>query len=272
MTSTSMGRLFWAFLRRDAMTHLSYRLQFALDLLSIVFSVATFYFVSRLFSSAQIPALETYGGDYFSFVLIGISFSAYQGVGLHSFASSIRQEQYLGTLESVMAAPVRIPTFLLASAQWDFLYATLQVVLYILAGIFFGLRFPAAHIPSALLLTLLTVAAFSSLGVLSAAFIIKYKRGDPVTWLISTASELLGGVFFPVAVLPPTLQGLSQLVPMTHSLEGLRASLLRGAGFAETAPQALALAAFTAVAMPLGIFFFKKTLDAARREGSLGHY
>lgn len=272
MTRGVMGRIFWAFLKRDALSNFSYKLQFTLDLLSIVFSVATFYFVARLFGTVPLPALEAYGGDYFSFVLIGISFSAYQGVGLHSFSSSIRQEQYLGTLESVMAAPVRVPVFLLASAQWDFLYATLQVVLYLLAGVFFGLRFPDSHIPAALLLTVLTVAAFSSLGVLSAAFIIKYKRGDPVTWLISTASELLGGVFFPVAVLPSSLQSLAQFVPMTHALEGLRASLLRGAGFAETAPQALALAAFTVVTMPLGILFFRKSLDGARREGSLGHY
>lgn len=268
-----MSRILLAFLVRDARIQLSYRLEFVLNAFSILSSVATFYFVARLFGAAAAPALAGYGGDYFAFVLIGIAFSTYQGVGLRSLAASIRQEQYLGTLESVLAAPVRLPVFLIASAQWDFLYATLEVALYLGAGVLlFGQRFPGADLPAALLMLSLSLAAFLSIGILSAAFILRFKRGDPIAWLVGAASELLGGVYFPVDILPGWLRRLSALAPMTHSLEGLRRALLQGAGPAGVARPALALAAFTAVALPAGVLLFRRALDAARRDGTLGHY
>lgn len=266
-----LPRLFLAFLRRDALYHLSYRFQFALEMLSIVLYVATFHFVGKMFGAAE--ALAAYGGDYFPFVLIGIAFAGYQSAGLHSLADSIRHEQTIGTLESVLASPVKIPVFLLASVQWSFLYATLEAAVYLAAGILlFGAAFPAAHIGAALLVAALTLCAFLSVGLLSAAFIIRFKRGDPVAWLLAAVSDLLGGVFFPVSVLPEPLRALSSLVPMTHALEGLRLALLRGAGVAEVAAQAGALAVFSAVLMPLGLFAFRRALEASRRDGSLGHY
>ncbi len=265
--------LFFAFLRRDVLSQFSYRLALVLDLLAILSSVATFYYVGRLFGPNASAAIERYGGDYFSFVLIGIAFSAYQGAGLRSFAQSIRQEQYLGTMEAVLAAPVSVPVFLLASAQWDFLYATLQAVVYVLAGaLFFGLRFPDANLPAAATMLVLTLAACMSLGMLSAAFVVRFKRGDPVALLLLTVSELLGGVFFPVAVLPDWLRRLAQLVPMTHALEGLRLTLLKGAGLSQVYREASALGLCIVVFLPLGFWFFQRSLKAARRDGSLGHY
>lgn len=266
-------RIMAAFLRRDALIQMSYRLAFVLDILSIVFSVATFYFVSRLVGPSSEGLLSSYGGQYFPFVLIGIAFSTYQGVGLHSFAQSIRQEQYLGTLESVLAAPVSPSSFLLASAQWDFLYATLQVTIYFCAAAaVFGFRLPNADWAAAAVILALTMAAFLSLGILSAAFVLTSKKGDPVTWLVSTASELLGGVFFPIALLPDSLKAVSNFIPMTHALEGLRKTLLGGASLSAVRGDAFFLGAFTAIFLPLGVWFFRRALAHARRAGSLGHY
>jgi ABC-2 type transport system permease protein len=263
--------LFLAFLRRDALANLSYRLKFALDLLSVVLYVASFHFIAKMFGRTE--ALASFGGDYFPFVLIGIAFSGYQSVALSSFSQSIRQEQYLGTLESVLAAPVSVPLFLAASAQWDFLYATLEAAIYLASGIMvFGARFPAADLASAFAVLVVSIAALLSLGVLSAAFIIRFKRGDPVAWLLTTISELLGGVFFPVEVLPEPLRSLSAWVPMSHSVQGLRLALLNGAGLKEVLPHVGALAAFSAVFLPLGVWAFRRALDAARRDGELGHY
>lgn len=263
--------LFPAFLRRDFFAHLSYRLKAALDLLSIVIYVASFYFIAKLVGRTEIMA--PYGGDYFPFVLIGIALSAYQSVGLRCFSQSIREEQFMGTLESVLAAPVSVSSFLLASAQWDFLYATVEAGGYLLAGVFlFGAALPAANFSAAAVIAFLTLCTLLSLGILSAAFIVKFKRGDPVAWLLTAVSELLGGVFFPTSLLPGSLRTISRFIPMTYSLDGLRLALLKGASVSDVMPYAWTLAAFTAILMPAGVLAFRKALDSARREGSLGHY
>ena len=264
---------FWAFLLRDFRQTISYRFAFFLDIASVFFNAATFFFVAKLFDTASSPFLQSYGGQYFPFVLIGIAFSTYQSIGLNSFSQNLRQEQYIGTLESILVSPIRVSTFLTGSALWDFLYATFEVVFYfVLSFIFFGLVLPNANVLSALISALLTLTTFMGLGILAAAFILRFKRGNPVTWLIATSSELLGGVYFPIEILPPWMQSISEWVPMTHALQALRLSLLSNAGLGEIGIHLTYLVGFTIVIWPMGIVAFSLALQRSQKDGSLGHY
>jgi len=269
-----MFRTFYAFILRDFRQTLSYKFAFLLDVASVFFNAATFYFVAQLFNSAAgSPYLEQYGGDYFPFVLIGIAFATYQTTGLNSFAQSLRQEQYMGTLESILVTPVRIPTFLAGSTLWDFLYATAEVFFYfVLAFTAFSMRLPNANVLPAVISLVLILTTFMGLGVLSAAFILRFKKGNPVAWVIATASELLGGVYFPTQILPDWLKSISDWVPMMHALSALRKSLLSHASLAEIQPHLVFLAAFTLVIWPVGVLAFKWALKRSQADGSLGHY
>ncbi len=268
-----MIRALSAFFVRDFRKTLSYRFAFLLDIGSVVFKAATFYFVAQLIGTAAAPHLDLYGGAYFPFVLIGIAFSSYQSVGLNSFAQSLRQEQFMGTLESVLCTPIRIPMFLAGSALWDFFYATFEVALYFLVAMLgFGLRLDQAAIGPALVSAALTLSAFMGLGVMSAAFILRYKRANPVAWLIASAGELFGGVYFPVKILPENMRAISEWIPMTHSLSALRRTLLAGATFADISNDLLYLAAFTVIVWPLGVLTFHFALRRSQADGSLGHY
>jgi ABC-2 type transport system permease protein len=263
----------WAFFRRDALIHTSYKVGFFVDLAGVFFTAATYYFVSRFFGASASPFLKDYGGDYFAFVLIGVAFAAYQNVGLNSFSQSLRQEQFLNTLEPLLMTPVNTPRFLVGSSLWDFLYATVRVALYLILGaVFFGFRMSHARVGPALAVLVLTLFAFMGLGVFSASFIMRFKRGNPVTWFMEATSNLLGGVFFPIVALPLGLQKAALFIPMTHALEGLRKSLLMGAGWRDVSPQLAALALFIAVLWPLGVFVFSRSLRRARADGTLGHY
>jgi ABC-2 type transport system permease protein len=263
----------WAFLRRDAHIHTSYKLGFAIDLCGVFFQAATFYFVAKMFGQGASQHLAEFGGNYFAFVLIGIAFSTYQNVGLNSFSQSLRQEQFLNTLEPLLLTPITLPRFLLGSALWDFLYATVQVTLYLGLGVWvFGLKIPDANFGGAVVVLAVTLFAFMGLGIISAAFIMRFKRGNPVTWVMATASELLGGVFFPTTLLPQWLENISPYVPMTHALSALRKTLLNGAGIGGITHELLALGAFILLLWPLGVFMFWGALKHARADGTLGHY
>lgn len=266
-------RSFYAFFMRDARQMLSYKFAFLLDVASIVFSATTFYFVARLFDSASMPAIQNYGGSYFPFVLVGIAFSAYQSVGLNSFAQSLRQEQYVGTLESVLVTPIRVQTFLAGSALWDFLYATFEVVIYFAVAItVFGFDLTNANHLAAGLSILLTLTTFMGLGILAAAFILRFKKGNPVTWLIASTGELFGGVYFPVDILPDWMRSVSQWVPMTHALSALRKTLLANANVEMVRDDLLFLTMCTLLVWPIGILAFQFALRKSQEDGTLGHY
>jgi len=266
-------RTFWAFVMRDLRQTISYRFAFLLDIASVFFNVATFFFVAKLFNTATSPHLIKYGGDYFPFVLIGIAFSTYQSIGLNSFSQNLRQEQYIGTLESVLVSPIRIPTFLAGSALWDFFYASLEVFIYFILGFaVFSLALPQANVLPALVALVLTLTTFMGLGILAAAFILRFKRGNPVAWLIATASELLGGVYFPIEILPPWMKSIADWVPMMHALAALRKTLLSAGSFHQIQHHLLFLLIFSLLVWPVGVLAFKWALKRSQEDGTLGHY
>jgi ABC-type multidrug transport system ATPase subunit/ABC-type multidrug transport system permease subunit len=264
---------FTAFFRRDVRIHLSYRFAFALGFVGMLFNVAVFYYLAQLITDARVPALERYGSDFFPFILIGIAFRGYLGVGLNHFAPSLRAEQMMGTLGMLLASPVKVSTLLSASAGFAFVYHSITVVGYLLIGLLMGsLSLDKMNFPVVIIIMVPTMASFSALGMLSAAFLMTFKRGDPVNFLINAAVTLFGGVYFPVEVLPESLRVVSYALPITYSLEAMRKGLLVGAGLPDVIHELGVLVGFAVVLMPLGLIAFRRALRQARKDGTLGQF
>ncbi|MFQ5574714.1 MAG: ABC transporter permease, partial [Terriglobia bacterium] len=176
-----MGPKLLAFLKRDFRNEVSYRFSFFMRFFGIFFSVTTFFFVAQLFGKSVSPHLEAYGGDYFSFVLIGIAFSGFLGTGLSTFSSSISSAQAQGTLEAMLVTPTKLSAIIVLSSFWSFLFTSFNVLVYLVFGAaVFGMNLGNVNILAALLILALTIVAFSGVGVISASFIMVLKRGDPI--------------------------------------------------------------------------------------------
>ena len=172
-----------AFLRRDWRLQLSYRFAFLLQFFGIFFNLLVFYFLSQLVGDSATPYLAPYGNNYFAFVLIGLAFSGYFGVGLNSFASNLREAQTTGTLEAMLMTPTRLSTVIMSSSLYDYGFVTFQVLVYLALGaLVFGVQIGLGNIPAALVVLILTIIAMTSLGIIAASFIMVLKRGDPVTF------------------------------------------------------------------------------------------
>jgi len=118
----------------------------------------------------------------------------------------------------------------------------------------------------------LSVAAFSAFGVISACFVLLFKKGDPLSWVLLGASGVLGGVLYPVSALPSWLEKLAQLLPLTHSLEGVRRALLAGEGLGELRREAFFLLLFAGVGLPLALVAFRWSVRRAKMTGTLSQY
>lgn len=262
-----------AFLQRDLIIAASYRFQFFSQILVVVFAIFTLYFISKVFGAQPLPALSKYGGNYFAFAIIGFSFSSYLSTALNSLSKSIREAQMTGTLEPLLITQTSVTTLIVSSSLYSFLLTSLQVVLFLGIGAFaFGVDFSAANYGAAVVIFILTILSFSSLGIISAAFIMVFKRGNPVNWLFTSVSWLLGGVYYPVSVLPDWLQTISKFLPMTHALEGIRLALLQGASFSRLEESFFCLGLFTVVFLPASLLVFRWAVQQAKVHGSLTHY
>ncbi|MDY6971710.1 MAG: ABC transporter permease [Thermodesulfobacteriota bacterium] len=262
-----------AFLWRDILNETSYRLSFFLQLLGILPAVLMFFFLSRLVENGVSIPLKPYGGSYFPFVLIGIAVQNYLFVALNSFSAGLRESQLSGTLEAVLAAPVELPAFLVGSTAYSFVLNSLRILVYLAVGsLLFKVKLDWCQFPLVLTALTLTIAAFSSLGVFSASFIMLFKKGDPLNWGFNVISWLLGGVYYPLSILPVWLQKVAFFVPMTHSLEALRLSLIGDPASYEIGGHLLALGLWAGIGLPLSLVLFRYAVDRARMMGTLGHY
>ncbi len=262
-----------AFIWRDFIVETSYKFAFFIQLFGIFISTLTFFFLSKLLGDVGVSYLKPYGGNYFSFVLIGVAFYSYLGVSIRSLSESIREGQMLGTLEALLVTQTEIPTIIISSSLYSFIWASFRVAVYLLLGVFvFDVNMGNANLVGALVILLLTIISFGSLGIISASFIMIMKRGDPIGWMFTSVSGLLGGLYYPISVLPNWLQKFSYLLPVTYSLEGMRLALLKGYSLSELIPNILALVIFSIIMLPLGILIFGYAVKRAKRDGTLTQY
>ena len=261
-----------AFLRRDFIEASSYKLNFVYTLGGIVFSSATFYFVGRLVPGGS-ASLAPYGGDYFSFAVVGVAFSGLLGIFQEGPAGMIRSAQVAGTMEALLVTQTSVPQILFGSTLYSFLFAAVRTFIHLsVALLLFGLKLGTVSVPALLAVLVMTSICYLSIGILSACFVLIFKVGNPVGWIFSSISGFLGGMIFPVSVLPPWIRWISPLLPFTHSLEGLRRSMLASASFGEVLPSIAALGAFSAVLLPAGLLLFRIALRKAKRDGTLTQF
>jgi ABC-2 type transport system permease protein len=268
---TALAKLL-AFLRRDFREALTYKLAFAYSLVGIFLSTATFFFVAKLVPRGS-PALSPYGGDYFSFAVVGVAFSSLLGIFQEGLPAVIRNAQVSGTLEALLVTQTSVPTVLLGSSLYSLVFQSLRTVLHLaLAVAVFGMALGRVNWPGVAAVSVLTAVCFLSLGILSASFILVYKLGNPLSWVFSSLSGLLGGMVFPVALLPSWIRWASYLLPVTYSLNGMRRSLLASVPFSRILPDIAALAVFNAVLFPLSLAAFRAAIRKAKKDGTLTHY
>lgn len=259
-----------AFLRRDLQIATAYRLNALLLFWGGLFTLTLFYFLARTMGEAPLVR-GRYGADYFSFALVGIATAALLRALQTGFSGAVRAAQNDGSLEPLLGSP--LPTFHVVTlmAAWPVVNALVRALgLLALGALLFGARFHF-HLPAFAVTLVLSAAAFSALGLLSAAYVLVFKRGDPFTYALDALSYLFAGVLYPTDVLPPLLRAASQLLPATHALHGLRATALQAAGPVQLWPTWTALLAFCVVLWPLAALALHAARHHIERTGTLPH-
>jgi ABC-2 type transport system permease protein len=148
-----------------------------------------------------------------------------------------------------------------------------QIVAYLAVAILiFGAHIRLAGVPLAIPVLGLTILTFCALGVISAAFIILTKRGDPVTLFAAQSSAFLAGALFPTTLLPGALEAFTRLIPAYWGMEAMRRLLLTDAGWSDVAGPIFVLCLFVIVMVPSSFAILRWALRSARRTGTLGTY
>jgi ABC-2 type transport system permease protein len=185
----------------------------------------------------------------------------------------VRQAQLEGTLEAVLSTAAPAGHVVVAAGLYDALAGLGRLAIYLGAGaLVFGVDFGRANLVGVALTSVLALAAFLGLGVLGGALTMVLRRTDPISALSWLGAATLGGVFYPVSVLPGWIRPFADLLPIGPALTALRGALFEGHSAAALTRPLFTLAIFVSVVWPLAAIAFAYALRRVREDGSLAQY
>ncbi|MDR2675850.1 MAG: ABC transporter permease [Opitutaceae bacterium] len=176
-------------------------------------------------------------------------------------ALAITRERERGTMENLLATPVRPLEVLTGKILPYIAVGYLQISLVLGAA---RLLFDVPMEGSLALLyavALLFIVANLSVGITFSTLAKNQLQAVQMAFFFFLPSLLLSGFMFPFRGMPGWAQAVGGCLPLTHFLRIARGVLLKGAGFADIAPELWPIALFMAAVMAVALKRYRRTLD-----------
>jgi ABC-2 type transport system permease protein len=176
-------------------------------------------------------------------------------------ALSVTREIERGTMESLLAMPIRPVEIMLGKIAPYLIVGGVQMTIILVAA---RLLFGIPVIGSLWLLiglTLLFILANLSIGYTFSTVAQNQLQAMQMSFFFFLPNILLSGFMFPFKGMPGWAQAIGEILPLTHYLRIVRGIMLKGATFIDLQTDVLALAAFTLFAMGVAVARFRQTLD-----------
>jgi ABC-2 type transport system permease protein len=224
---------------------------------------------------AESAALEATAGtgDWLSFIAIGTAFTGLALSLMWGTGLALRREQNVGTLETLMTTPMKRETLVWGSTLHNIQHGGLGVILQLGASILlFGVSLNIWGILPALGFILLSIVAIQGLVFTIVCIVLVAKQGWMIIEFLSSTLFLVAPMTYPIAVLPPVLQYVSVVSPLTWSVEGFRGFLMEGLAYSGLYTALTALIILDIVFILFGTLMFRVTEKYVRSRGALAQF
>jgi len=174
---------------------------------------------------------------------------------------SVTRERERGTMENLLATPVR-PVEVMAGKILPFIIVGYVQVTLILAAAKFLFGVPMLGSLTLLsLASVLFIAANLAVGFTFSTVAGNQLQAMQMAMFFFLPSILLSGFMFPFRGMPEWAQWLGEILPLTHFLRIVRGILLKGNEAAEILPEMWPIAAFLVAAAAIALARYRTTLD-----------
>ena len=176
-------------------------------------------------------------------------------------ALAITRERERGTMENLLATPVRPFEVMVGKILPYIAVGYIQVTLILLAARFVFQVPMIGSLPLLYGVALLFIAANLAVGITFSTLAQNQLQAVQMAFFFFLPSILLSGFMFPFRGMPDWAQWVGACLPNTHFLRIARGILLKGNGLAEITPELWPLLIFLVVAMGVGVKRYRQTLD-----------
>jgi ABC-2 type transport system permease protein len=176
-------------------------------------------------------------------------------------ALSVTREIERGTMESLLAMPIRPVEIMLGKIAPYLVVGGLQMTLILVAAHLLFAVPVVGNLGLLVLLTLLFILANLSIGYTFSTIATNQLQAMQMSFFFFLPNILLSGFMFPFRGMPAWAQFVGEILPLTHYLRIIRGIMLKGAGIVDLQYDVLAMGAFTVAAMAIAVARFRQTLD-----------
>lgn len=192
-----------------------------------------------------------------NYILPGIIVMAVMTTCLINTTTGFVEEREKGIYRRLSVTPLKRQTLIGGQIVNRYLVVLLQTVILIAVGIaFLGATIGGNYLLFWAVLTI-GVLSFLSLGFAIAGFIKSAKSALPFSMALFFILLFLGGIFFPLEVMPEFLQPVCKALPSLHLNDALRMVAVEEVGFSEVWPEFLKLGGWLVVSSVIAVKFFK---------------
>jgi ABC-2 type transport system permease protein len=209
--------------------------------------------------------------DLVLFLLIGTLVWAYLSAVLDDISLVVTWEQWEGTIEHTLMAPVPRVAHLIGMAAFGVIHGVLRTSLIMALSLpFFHVDLSQANWGTALVVLLVGSFSLIGLGILAGVLPLVYpERGEQLSFMVQAGVLLVSGVYYSVETLPGLLRVASWFSPATYLLRSVRHALIDGQGLARSGRDIGAMVGFAVVLIPLSVAVFSAGERWAKRTGRL---
>ncbi len=176
-------------------------------------------------------------------------------------ALAITRERERGTMENLLATPVRPFEVMVGKILPYIVVGYIQVSLILVAARFIFHVPMLGSLPLLYAVALLFIAANLAVGITFSTLAKNQLQAVQMAFFFFLPSILLSGFMFPFRGMPEWAQAVGSCLPNTHFLRIVRGILLKGNGPTEIIPELWPLLLFLGVAMTIGVKRYRQTLD-----------
>lgn len=174
---------------------------------------------------------------------------------------AITRERERGTMENILAMPVR-PIEVMTGKIIPYIAIGMIQVTIILLAAYFIFKVPfLGNIGTMYLAALLFVAANLTVGITMSSLAQNQLQAMQLTMFYFLPNMLLSGFMFPFYGMPVWAQTIGNMLPLTYFNRMIRSIFLKGTGLQELWPCIWPLILFSMVAMTIAVKFYRRTLD-----------
>lgn len=220
--------------------------------------------------------LGTMGGNTFNFINIvlgAIIIWEFTGRIQHGILTSFLEDVWVKNFINYFSSPLKISEYIAGLVLTSLVYGLIGFILmFSIALLVFGysiFQFGLMLLPFLLILFIFAVA----MGIFVIGIVFRLgPAAEWISWPIPLVLSIFSGVFYPIAVLPGSLQIIAKILPSSYVFESARAIINQGATFNQLSSNLMLGIILSFIYLILSFLFFSKVYRRNLKEGSIARF